>query len=490
MAIDIIKPEVETRDNRLGAVLAFHGKASQLQESSSKRAVKDDQRIYSQCSDCSQGCAEVLSYMIRDAAIVVHSPLGCLSPVSIYERVEASSKVRGIKAPKIQVISTNIGIDSTVYGGVKILKAAIHEAYERFHPKAILIHSSCAAGIIGDDIESVVNETEKELKIPIVPIYCEGFKSKTWTSGFDAVFHGILRKIVKKPEKKQEDLVNIINFAGQDTYTDLFKKINLRPNLIVPNSSVDQLSIMSEAACTISICESLGTYGAAALEQNYGVPQLKVSSPYGIEWTDRWLRELAKVTNRTELAEKLIKEENERIKPIIEGYRKVLKGKRAYIYSGDSFAHYLTNMVKDYGMEVIGITTLHHDQTTDTKSPELDTLGEMIKSVGDVERFSVCNKQPFIMYKIFKELKPDILITRHDSIATIGTKLGIPSIRANDINVLSCYDGAVNLGARIIDALNSNKFFKTISEHVKFPYSSWWINQTDPFYFDKKAETK
>lgn len=490
MAIDIIKPEVETRDNRLGAVLAFHGTASQLQENSSKRAVKDNQRIYSQCSDCSQGCAEVLSYMIRDAAIIVHSPLGCLSPVSIYERVEASSKVRGIKAPKIQVISTNIGIDSTVYGGVKILKAAIHEAYERFHPKAILIHSSCAAGIIGDDIESVVNEAENELDIPIVPIYCEGFKSKTWTSGFDAVFHGILRKIVKKPEKKQEDLVNIINFAGQDSYTALFKRINLRPNLIVPNSSVEQLSIMSEAACIISICESLGTYGAAALEENYGVPQLKVSSPYGIEWTDRWFRELAKITNRTELVEKLIKEENERIKPIIEGYKKILKGKRAYIYSGDSFAHYLTNMVHEYGMEVVGITTLHHDQTTDDKSPELDTLSEMIKSVGDVERFSVCNKQPFIMYKIFTELKPDILITRHDSIATIGTKLGIPSIRANDINVLSCYDGSVNLGARIIDALNSNKFFKTISEHVKFPYSSWWITQNDPFYFDRKVEAK
>ena len=147
-------------------------------------------------------------------------------------------------------------------------------------------------------------------------------------------------------------------------------------------------------------------------------------------------------------------------------------------------------MVKDYGMEIVGITTLHHDQVTDDKTTELDTLNELIKSVGDVNNFSVCNKQPFIMYKILTQLKPDILITRHNSIATIGTKLGIPSIRANDVNVLSCYDGVVNLGARIIDALQSNKFFKTIAEHVKFPYSSWWISQTDPFYFDKKAVTK
>ena len=94
------------------------------------------------------------------------------------------------------------------------------------------------------------------------------------------------------------------------------------------------------------------------------------------------------------------------------------------------------------------------------------------------------------MYKILKELKPDILITRHNSIATIGTKLGIPSIRGTDANLLSCYDGVLVLGKRIIDALEANKFYKTISEHVKFPYSDWWVNQADPFYFDKKAETK
>ncbi|MCR5763676.1 MAG: nitrogenase [Treponema sp.] len=490
MAIDIHKSEVETRDNRLGTLIAYHGPASELQAASAKRQVKEDTRLYSQCSDCSQGCAETLSYMIRDAAIIVHAPLGCLDPVEKYERVDASTKARGLSPHRIQVISTNMGVDATVYGGVKILREAIDEAFKRFDPKAIFIHSSCAAGIIGDDIESVVDEAESELGIPIVPIYCEGFKSKTWASGFDAVFHGVLRKIVRKPEKKQEDLVNIINFAGRDTFSPFLQKLNLRANLVVPNATIEQLAQMSEAACTTHICESLGTYVAAALEEKYDVPQVKAPSPYGIDWTDRWVRELAKVTGRTEFAEKVIEEEHARIIPIVEEYKKQLAGKKAYIYAGDSYSHNLANMVKDYGMEIVGITTLHHDQVTDDKTTELDTLNELIKSVGDVNNFSVCNKQPFIMYKILTQLKPDILITRHNSIATIGTKLGIPSIRANDVNVLSCYDGVVNLGARIIDALQSNKFFKTIAEHVKFPYSSWWISQTDPFYFDKKAVTK
>ena len=62
--------------------------------------------------------------------------------------------------------------------------------------------TTCAAGIIGDDVESVTTSLEDELGIPIVAIFCEGFRSKMWTSGFDAGYHGIARKLVKPAEKK------------------------------------------------------------------------------------------------------------------------------------------------------------------------------------------------------------------------------------------------------------------------------------------------
>ena len=62
--------------------------------------------------------------------------------------------------------------------------------------------TTCAAGIIGDDVESVTTSLEDVLGIPIVAIFCEGFRSKMWTSGFDAGYHGIARKLVKPAEKK------------------------------------------------------------------------------------------------------------------------------------------------------------------------------------------------------------------------------------------------------------------------------------------------
>ena len=136
-------------------------------------------------------------------------------------------------------------------------------------------------------------------------ISCEGFRSKLWTTGFDATFHGILRKVVKPPVKKQDDLINVINFWGSDIFTDLFKRLNLRPNYIVPFSTIEQLEKISEAAATVQICPTLGTYLAAGLEQEYGVKEVKAPVPYGLKGTDNWFRELGKITGKEKEVEEL-----------------------------------------------------------------------------------------------------------------------------------------------------------------------------------------
>ena len=39
---------------------------------------------------------------------------------------------------------------------------------------------------------------EADLGVPVIPLHCEGFKSKHWSTGFDATQHGILRQIVRQ----------------------------------------------------------------------------------------------------------------------------------------------------------------------------------------------------------------------------------------------------------------------------------------------------
>ena len=110
-----------------------------------------------------------------------------------------------------------------------------------------------------------------ELGIPVVTCTCEGFRSKIWTTGFDAAYHTVLRGIVKPAEKKTNK-VNIINFWGSHVFDDIVRRFGYEPQYIIPFSTVEELSHVSEAAASIHICPSLSTYMGAGLDQLHGVP--------------------------------------------------------------------------------------------------------------------------------------------------------------------------------------------------------------------------
>jgi nitrogenase molybdenum-iron protein alpha chain len=141
-------------------------------------------------------------------------------------------------------------------------------------------------------------------------------------------------------------------------------------------------------------------------------------------------------------------------------------------------------MATDLGLELIGLTTLHHDQKTDGGGEVLNTLGHLIRSKGEIDNYSVCNKQPYQVFKIIKKLQPDILIVRHMNMTILGTKLGIPAVLEGDVNVSAGYEGLVKLGRRLHEALLRKKVLKTIGDHIELPYTDWWLNEENPFYFD------
>ena len=484
--INLEAPEALVREKRVGSLLSYHGTSDDLIQASCNCCLGCGSRSFSQCGSCSNFAATIMTTGVIDAVTINHAPIGCFSDfTSQSTRNRTLSNGRVING--VCAMSTNITERDTVFGAADKLRETIREAFRRFEPKAIFITASCASGIIGDDIEGVANETTQELGIPVVPVYCEGFKSRIWTSGFDASFHGILRHITKPPVKKQEDLINIFNFMGRDTFSGILKRMGLRVNYLVPNATVEQLEHMSEAAASTHICETLGAYIAQGLEQAFGVPEVKSPPPYGLTWSDAWLRELGRLTNREELAEQVIREEHERIAPELERYRKKLAGKRVYVFAGAAYAHNMTNIAHDLGMKVVGITTFHHDQMVDSGDERLNTLARLQDNIGVVEHFNVCNRQPYQAVNILRELDVDILIVRHGGIGTLGAQMGVPVISIDEANTSSLYNGVLHMGQCVEDALNAKKLIDNIKQHVKLPYTQWWMQQ-DPYYFEAEQE--
>lgn len=476
--IDLKSPEVQIREQRLGSITGFYGSAAELCRRSKGRRLCDRKHSFSQCLGCSSGNALCQLAMIQDAVVINHAPLGCSADFSDFNFTNRVGQIkRNISLCNSRLLSTNLTEKDTIYGGEQKLKTAIKEAYNRFKPHAIFITTSCASGIIGDDVNSIAEQAEDEFKIPVVYIPCEGFKSKIWTTGFDAAYHGIVRKIVKPPAKKRKDMINVINFWGTDIFTDLFKKIGLRPNYIVPFSTVNNLSKMSEAAATVQICPTLGTYLAAVLEEEYKVPEVKAPPAYGIEGTDKWFRELGRITGKEIEIEELIKDEKEKIYSELNKLRKKLKGKRAYVTAGAAHGHSIIALLKDLGMEVVGASIFHHDPCYDNGADEGKSLDHVVKTYGDVQHFNICNKQAYELINSLNRLKPDIFVARHGGMSIWGAKLGIPTFLMGDEQFGLGYEGLINYGNKVLDVLESPGFVKNIAEHSKLIYTDWWLNQ-------------
>ncbi|MBP2032935.1 nitrogenase molybdenum-iron protein alpha chain [Clostridium algifaecis] len=488
MSVDIERASVQIREQRLSSITGYNGTARDLCDRYDKKDLHNCERSFTQCTSCSANQVMNQICCIQDAAIVEHGPAGCSGDIPGRNLVNRSGrKKRNLPICNLKYINTNLTEKDMVYGGERKLEDAIREANKRFKPKAIFVTTTCASAIIGDDIESITNKVEKEIGIPVVDIYCEGFRSAIWATGFDAAYHGILRKIVKPPRMKKLDEVNIINFQGKDIFTELLGRIGLKVNYIVPFTTIEELSHISEAAATLQICSTLGTYLGAGLEKYFGVPEVKAPAPYGISGTNAWLRELGRIVHKEKEVEKLIEEEREKTAPKIAELREKLSGKKVFIGAGAAHGHGLIAIVKELGMDLVGSCTWHHDPLFDNGNKKSDTLRNDVKSYGDF-KFAICNKQSFELVSMLYKYRPDIYIARHTG--TIwATKLGIPSFLMGDEHFGIGYQGLINYGELILDTITNPSFVKGIAAHNKLPYTDWWLNQyTFKFLGGKKSE--
>jgi nitrogenase molybdenum-iron protein alpha chain len=489
VSINIKSIEAPTRENRLKSITGYDGSIKDLVKKAQCGQLRNRGRCFSQASNCSSGCAQSYLGRIMDAAIVNHGAVGCAADIiSETCTFKWGLNIRDWEKTNINVINTNMTEDSTVFGGKNKLREGIREAYRRFKPKAIFVTTSCASAIIGDDVKSIADEIESEINIPVVPVLCEGFRSKIWASGFDAAFHAILTRIVQPPRKKRPELINMINFNGsaREYVTEIFSNLGLVPQFGLPFATIEEISKMSEAAATISICGTLGSYFGNGLEQKYGVPYIKAIQPHGIAGMGSWLRELGKVVGKEKEVEDYIAAEKEKIKPELAEIRKKLKGIKAVVGMGPSFSHNFIRVLNELGIEVVHGISWHYDQHYDHGSvPESSIF--LSREQKDIP-VSVCDGQNFEILNLLNKVKPDLYIARHGGTTVWPLKMGIPSIMVSDEYSAFGYRGIIKFGHRIIDALGNNSLAEELSKRVKLPYTSWWLKQDAFKFLEDKVE--
>jgi nitrogenase molybdenum-iron protein alpha chain len=308
---------------------------------------------------------------IKDVVQIVHGPIGCAYYTWGVRRNFAKAE-EGEDNYMQYCFSTDMTETDVVFGGEKKLKKAIDEAVKIFNPGAIGIFATCPVGLIGDDIEAVSNEAEKEHGIKVIPMRCEGYRGVSQSAGHHIASNALMEHLIGTEELEDPTPFDINIFGEYNIGGDLWEIKPLMEKIgyrivctLTGDGSFHKIAQAHKAKLSILLCHRSINYTNRMMEEKFGVPWLKVNY-IGVSSTAKSLRKMATYFDDPDLTrrtEEIIAQEMEKIKPELERYKEKLGGKLVFLYAGGSRAHHYADMFEDLNMKVLmaGYQFAHRD---------------------------------------------------------------------------------------------------------------------------------
>lgn len=237
---------------------------------------------------------------IKRAVPIVHAGPGCSTKISRLIG-QGEGYAGGSTIP-----CTNSSESEIVFGGEKKLRTVIDGSFKVIDADLYVVLSGCTSDIVGDNIESVTGEYQKQDK-PIAFAETGGFKSNNYVS-HDIVVNAIIDQYVDKfAEDKtvEKGLVNVfVTIPYQDPYWNgnleeikrILQGIGLKVNILFGNESggVEEWKTIPKAEFNIVVSSWVGLNIANHLKDKYNTPYFHFPYlPIGGEETTKFLRQVA-----------------------------------------------------------------------------------------------------------------------------------------------------------------------------------------------------
>ena len=318
------------------------------------------------------GCKGVVLGPTRDIVNITHGPIGC----GFYSWLTRRNQTRPPTNEHDNFItycfSTDMQEEEIIFGGEKKLRAAIQEAYDLFHPKAIAVFSTCPVGLIGDDVHAVTREMKEKLGINVFGFSCEGYKGVSQSAGHHIANNQLFKHVVGRndevgPGRFRLGMLGEYNIGG-DAFVleDLLERCGI--TLVATfsgNSSIDQFENVHTADLNVVMCHRSINYVADMLDKKYGIPWFKVNF-IGAAASAKSLRKIARYFDDAELlrrTEEVIEEEMVEVRKVQDLIRPRCQGKTAMLFVGGSRAHHYQELFSEIGMKTVaaGYEFAHRD---------------------------------------------------------------------------------------------------------------------------------
>ena len=304
----------------------------------------------------------------------VHGSQGCVA----YYRSHFS---RHFKEPS-SCVSSSMTEDAAVFGGLNNMIDGLANTYSMYKPKMIAVSTTCMAEVIGDDLNAFIKTSKEKGSVPEeydVPFAHTPAFVGSHITGYDNAMKGILAHFwdgkagtVPALERKPNNKINFL--GGFDGYTvgnlrevkRIFNMMGIEYTILGDNSDVwdtpadgefrmyDGGTTLEDAAnsihakATISMQEYC-TEKTLPFIAEHGQEVVALNHPIGVEATDKFIMEVARLTGAT-IPDELSKERGRLVDAIADSNAHI-HGKKFAIYGDPDMCLGLAAFLLELGGE-------------------------------------------------------------------------------------------------------------------------------------------
>lgn len=264
--------------------------------------------------------------------------------------------------------STDIDQNDVISGATDKLIRVLKEVDRDYRPEHIAVFDTCSTALIGDDVETAIKAAQSDCNAKINYIPGAGFTAPALGKSIEET----AEKYADMMEPTEEIIPDTVNILGQykeqkrcksAKYPDdgselsrMIEGIGLNIHRVLMSGGYGYVKTAPQASVNIISCPTWGLPLAIKMKERFGTPYINQAIPIGIEPTKKYLRELAKFTNKD--AESFIQKEVEELMPLFDRAKELVQGKAALMECGrnsqTAFARpmAMARALEELGMEV------------------------------------------------------------------------------------------------------------------------------------------
>ncbi|OYD91664.1 nitrogenase vanadium-iron protein, alpha chain [Nostoc sp. 'Peltigera membranacea cyanobiont' 210A] len=401
------------------------------------------------CSYC--GAKLVIGGVLKDTIQLIHGPVGCAYDTWHTKRYPSDNGNFQLK----YVWSSDMKEQHVVFGGEKLLKKAMLEAFAEFPDiKRMMVYTTCSTALIGDDIKPVVKEVEKELgDVDIFTVECPGFAGVSQSKGHHVFNMGWMTDKVGtyEPEITSPYTINVIGDYNIQGDTFVMEKYMEKMGIQIiahftGNGTYDSLRGMHRAQLNVTNCARSAGYIANELKKKYGIPRIDVDT-WGFDYAKEGLRKIGAFFGIEDRAEAVIAEEVAKYESKLAWYKERLTDKKVCIWTGGPrLWHWTKALEDDLGMHVVAMSSKFGHQEDFEKVIARGEEGTIYIDDGNELEF----------FEVLEMVKPDLVLTG-PRVGALVKKLHLPYVNGHGYHngPYMGFEGAVNMARDMYNAIYS-----------------------------------